>query len=163
MSRGVTKHMENVYRQARLEAAEHNPKLLTIGGAADEIPGVEEASLKRYETGYTIPPNDVVSLMADTYNAPELRTWYCVNECPLGARSREMPKMPPERALIRMRNACEDISETLRQLAEIMEDGEISEDEKPMMPEIQGRVLELRRRTDELLTSVERAVRNGKF
>lgn len=63
---------------------------------------MEEDSLKKYELGLTKVPNTVVALMVDTYNAPELKEWYCSNECPLGYDCREVQDMPPERALIRL-------------------------------------------------------------
>ena len=61
------------------------------------LPGVTEDSLKKYELAINRPPNIVVAMMADAYNAPELRPWYCANECPLGKDCREVPEMPPER------------------------------------------------------------------
>ena len=64
-----------------MRAAKYNEKLLTRAGAIEYLPGVTEDSLKKYELDITRPPNIVVALMADAYNEPELRSWYCVNEC----------------------------------------------------------------------------------
>ena len=100
MSRQATKACGNRYYEARMRAAKYNEKLLTRAGAIDYLPGVTEDSLKKYELDITRPPNIVVALMADAYNEPELRAWYCVNECPLGKDCREIPEMPAERALI---------------------------------------------------------------
>ena len=82
MARKITKAAGNVYCQARLRAAKYNEKLQTRAGASEAIPGVTEDSIKKYELDITRPPNDVVALMADAYNAPELISWYCANECP---------------------------------------------------------------------------------
>ena len=96
MSRQATKAVGNRYYEARMRAAKYNEKLLTRAGAIDYLPGVTEDSLKKYELDITRPPNIVVALMADAYNEPELRAWYCVNECPLGKDCREIPEIIPQ-------------------------------------------------------------------
>lgn len=127
MPRQATKANGNVYFEARIRAAKCNDKLITKVGAADFLPGVTEDSLKKYELDITKPPNVVVALMAEVYIEPELRPWYCVHECPLGIYCREIPIMPPERALIRLQNTACQLSPIIQQLALIMEDGKLSE------------------------------------
>lgn len=163
MSKQVTKATGNRYCQARLRAARYNEKLLTRPGAADELPGVTEDSLKKYELDITKPPNTVVALMADAYNEPELRQWYCVNECPLGRDCREIPEMPAERALIRLQNSVYEMERLIRELSLVMEDGEITETDANVIPQIRDRLLEFRRRADENLAVLERAAKTGKF
>lgn len=163
MPRQATKAVGNRYFEARMRAAKYNEKLLTRAGAVEYLPGVTEDSLKKYELDITRPPNVVVALMADAYNEPELRAWYCASECPLGRDCREIPQMPAERALIRLQNTLHDMDEAVRQLSEIMEDGQITEDEQPMVGPLRESLLELRRRTDENLTALEKAVKRGKF
>lgn len=123
MSRQATKACGNRYYEARMRAAKYNEKLLTRAGAIDYLPGVTEDSLKKYELDITRPPNIVVALMADAYNEPELRAWYCVNECPLGKDCREIPEMPAERALIRLQNSVYEMEQLTRQLSLLMEGG----------------------------------------
>lgn len=163
MSKQVTKATGNRYCQARLRAARYNEKLLTRPGAADELPGVTEDSLKKYELDITKPPNTVVALMADAYNEPELRQWYCVNECPLGRDCREIPEMPAERALIRLQNSVYEMERLIRELSLVMENGEIAETDADVIPQIRDRLLEFRRRADENLAVLERATKTGKF
>lgn len=163
MSRQATKAVGNRYYEARMRAAKYNEKLLTRAGAIEYLPGVTEDSLKKYELDINRPPNIVVALMADAYNEPELRHWYCVNECPLGRDSREIPEMPAERALIRLQNSVYEMGQITRQLSLLMEDGEVSEDEQPLIPQIRERLLEFRRRADENLAMLEKAQRVGKF
>ncbi len=158
-----SKYDGNVYRKARLKAAEHNRNLLTMAGAAEDIPGVTEESLKRYENDITRPPCDAVRLMIDSYNAPELGPWYCANECPLGRSSREVPEQPAERAVMRLGNSIRSATEDMYRLAEIMEDGQISPEQEPDTAEIMEGLLELRRRTDETLAALEKARKAGKF
>lgn len=163
MSRQATKACGNRYYEARMRAAKYNEKLLTRAGAIDYLPGVTEDSLKKYELDITRPPNIVVALMADAYNEPELRAWYCVNECPLGKDCREIPAMPAERALLRLQNSVYEMEDVTRQLSLIMEDGAITPEEWQTLEEVQSKLLEFRRRADENLAVLEKAARLGKF
>lgn len=163
MPREATKACGNRYYEARMRAARYNEKLFTRAGAVDAIPGVTEDSLKKYELNINRPPNTVVALMADAYNEPELRTWYCANECPLGKDCREIPEMPAERALIRLQNSIDEMEVVTKQLSIIMEDGKVSAEEWTALEEVQKKLLEFRRRADENLAALERATKLGKF
>lgn len=84
MGNGYTKKNENVYFKARKRAAKYTPALYSREGAA-ELLGVSVSTLADYELGITkVVPVDKVVLMADLYNAPELKNGYCKNECPIG-------------------------------------------------------------------------------
>lgn len=163
MAKQATKAVGNRYYEARMRAAKYNEKLLTRSGAIEFLPGVTEDSLKKYELDINRPPNIVVALMADAYNEPELRQWYCVNECPLGKDCREIPEMPAERALIRLQNSVYEMEQLTRQISLLMEDGTLGEDEKGAVPQLRNRLLEFRRRADENLAVLERAAKIGKF
>lgn len=163
MPKQATKACGNRYYEARMRAAKYNEKLLTRAGAVDFLPGVTEDSLKKYELDITRPPNIVVALMADAYGEPELRNWYCVNECPLGKDCREIPEMPAERALIRLQNSVYEMERTTRELSVLMEDGQLTEEEREAVPQIRDKLLEFRRRADENLAALERAAKQGRF
>ena len=163
MPKQATKARGNRYYEARMHAAKYNEKLLTRAGAVEYLPGVTEDSLKKYELDINRPPNIVVALMADAYAEPELRHWYCVNECPLGRDCREIPDMPPERALLRLQNVVRDTEAELENLSRMMEDGALSAEEMAEVPMIREKLLELRRRADENLAALERAERIGNF
>lgn len=156
MSRQVTKAAGNRYCQARLEAAKSNEKLCSRAGAAEYIGCISEDSIKKYELGITNPPNDVVAVMADAYNAPELAVWYCASECPLGKNCREVPQMPPERTFIRVSNSLGTLNQTLRELSQIMDDGVCDERERKQLPQLMEDFLEARRRMDEALAVLEK-------
>lgn len=80
MGRGPTKSNENVYFVARKKAAMYNERLYSREGAA-ELLGISVSTLADYELGNTkVVPVDKVVLMADLYNAPELKTGYCKYE-----------------------------------------------------------------------------------
>lgn len=163
MARQATKAVGNRYYEARIRAAKYNEKLLTRAGAAEYLPGVTEDSLKKYELDITKPPNIVVALMSDAYNEPELRQWYCVNECPLGKDCREIPEMPAERALIRLQNSIYEMEKITKIISLLMEDGKLDESEQTMIPELRESLLEFRRRADENLAVLERAEKIGRF
>lgn len=73
MGRGPTKSNENVYFVARKKAAMYNERLYSREGAA-ELLGISVSTLADYKLGNTkVVPVDKVVLMADLYNAPELK------------------------------------------------------------------------------------------
>ena len=163
MPKQVTKASGNRYCQARLKASKYNEAFSTRVTAVNHLPGVTEDSLKKYELDITKPPNIVVALMADAYNEPELRTWYCVNECPLGKDCREIEEMPPERALIRLQNSVYEMEKPIRLLSKIMENGAINEEDAELIPQLRKQLLECRRRLDENLATLEKAERTKRF
>lgn len=163
MPRKATKALGNRYCRARLKAAEYNPDFLVRRTAVDHLPGVEEDSLKKYELDITRPPNTVVALMADAYNAPELREWYCATECPLGRECRVIEDMPAERTLIRLQNSSRELENVLEDLGCVMQDGEISENEKTTVREAKEILLETKRRIAEILAALVKAERSGRF
>ncbi len=162
MPRQATKATGNRYFEARMRAAKYNEKLLTRAGAVEYLPGVTEDSLKKYELDINRPPNVVVALMADAYNEPELRAWYCSQECPLGKDCREIPEMPPERVLIRLQNAKTDINSVAFLLSGILDDGMVDATELKQLPRLRDELLEVRRRMDEALAVLEKLYRSSR-
>ncbi len=137
MGRNPTKAEDNVYCQARKNAAMYNDKLNSREGAA-ELLGVSVSSVSDYELGTTkVMPVDKVVLMADLYNAPELLNHYCSTECPIGCRN--VPKIEVQgvdRAAIKLVSALRKIDEIKNTLLDIVEDGVISEDEQPQLQSV---------------------------
>lgn len=85
--------MENIYFRCRKNAAQHNDKLNSREGAA-ELLGISVSTLANYELGITkVVPVDAVVMMADLYQAPELKAHYCKHTCPNCAlKRRSAPK-----------------------------------------------------------------------
>lgn len=163
MSRKATKAPGNRYYEARMRAAKYNPDFAIRRTAAEYLPGVEEDSLKKYELDITRPPNTVIALMADAYNAPDLREWYCATECPLGKDCRIIEDMPPERTLIRLQNSSRELNEVIQELGYVMQDGKINEGEEVTVRDARESLLETKRRITEILAALEKAERIGKF
>lgn len=144
---------ENVYYQCRKEAAKYNDKLNSREGAA-ELLGVSPSSLADYELGITkYVPVDKVLLMADLYNAPQLCTAYCNNECPIGKRRGHPCELKPiELTTLKLLDLCnaEKIAEMLKSLTHIASDGEIEKSEEEDMKTIVEYLNKLRNLIEEL-------------
>lgn len=97
--------------------------------------GVSVSTLADYELGITkVIPVDKVVLMADVYNTPELKTWYCAKECPIG-RGLPMPSCEVttvERTAMQLLKQLrqDDVERVKDTLISITADGVISDDER---------------------------------
>ena len=145
MGRDAIKASENPCFRCRKEAARYNDKLNSREGAAEML-GVSVSSLADYELG--------IVLMAELYNAPELKTWYCASECPIG-RSYPIPTEPltsVERTTMRLLKSLKQTSvdEVRETLIDITADGVISDDERVDLAEILQYIDELIKAAGEL-------------
>ena len=128
------KACENPCFRCRKEAAKYNDRLNSREGAA-ELLGVSVSSLADYELGITkVIPVDKVVLMAELYGAPELKAWYCAEECPIG-RGFPMPSAElssVERTAMQLLKQLResDVQDVKDTLINITADGVISEDER---------------------------------
>lgn len=135
MSNIAVSTSSNAFYKARCSAAKHNEQLRSREGAAD-IMLIDRGRLYRIESGLTNPYPEEVLLMADLYNAPELRNYYCTEICPLG---RNLPKAELEtldRISVKALSVFRKMSNTKEELLDIVEDGIISDDEKPKLAQI---------------------------
>ena len=162
MGNGGTKENQNVYFRARKEAAEYNERLSSREGAA-ELLGISPSTLADYELGITkFVPVDKVVLMADLYNRPELRTGYCKYECPIGKHIPLATSVSGIEgiALRLIREFDSDkIKDMEKKLIDIAADGIISEDEKPTLENILGKLDELSLAISELKLAGEKALK----
>lgn len=163
MGNGCKKTQENMYFQARKEAALYNDKLLSREGAS-ELMGVSVSTVADYELGITkVVPVDKVVLMADLYNCPELKTSYCKHECPIG---KTMPIATKTTGIegIALRIIKEfdpdKIREMEKSLIDIASDGIISNDEVPGIKAILKRLDEMALAISEMKIVGEKALRS---
>lgn len=146
----------NVFYRARCTASTHNEQLKSREGAAD-IMSIDRGRLYRIEKGLINPYPEEIHLMADLYNAPELRNYYCTSICPLGE---EIPKIYPadlDRISLRALSTFRKIGETKELLLDITEDGVISEDERGDL----NRVLENLEELEQIAQSLKLWVRKN--
>lgn len=139
MGNGDMKQNENVYFRCRKEASKANERLCSREGAA-ELLGISVSTLADYELGVTkVVPVDKVVLMADLYCAPELKNGYCKHECPIG---KHLPVATSTGTIegIALRLISELDPDKLgaikHDLIEIAKDGEVSEDNLPVLEQI---------------------------
>ncbi len=121
----------NVYREARLKAAKYNDKLSSREGAA-ELLYVHPSTIATYELDTVKNPSvDMVVMMADLYNAPELENYHCTHECPIGKKNFEKLGVKcVDRLTIETLSATKNIEEIERILLEITADGIIDDSER---------------------------------
>lgn len=165
MGRDPTKAIENPCFRCRKEAAKYNDKLNSREGAA-ELLGVSVSSLADYELGITkVIPVDKVVLMAELYNAPELKAWYCSSECPIG-RSYPMPSSElttVERTTLNLLRQLrqDDVEKVREKLIDITADGVISDDERVDLAEILAYLDKLIKAAGELRLIGQKAMNGG--
>ena len=149
MSNITAETSSNAFYQARCAASAHNEQLRSREGAAD-IMSIDRGRLYRIEKGLINPYPEEVHLMADLYNAPELRNYYCTGMCPLGC---EMPKADVtnlDRITVQAIASFRRLNVTKEIFLDITEDGVITEDEKPDMQKVLENLEELEAVTQNL-------------
>ena len=104
--------------------------------------------------------------MAELYNAPELKAWYCTTECPIG-RSLPMPSAnisTVERTTMRLLKQLrqDEVQDIKDSLIEITADGVISEDEKVDLAEILEYLDELIKAAGELRLIGSKVLNGGR-
>lgn len=142
MSNLTANTRSNVFYRARCEAAKHNEQSSSREGAAD-IMSIDRGRLYRIESGIANPYPEEIHLMADLYNAPELRNYFCKTICPLGEDIPKAEVADLDRITIRTLSAIRKLGETKELLLDITEDGIIDESEKDDMEKVLQNLEEL--------------------
>jgi len=166
MGRDARKAIENPCFKCRKEAAKHNDRLYSREGAA-ELLGVSVSSLAEYETGVTkVIPVDKIVLMADLYGAPELKLWYCSEECPIGQTAHCLPSYElnsVESTTLRLLKMLrqDEVKNVTDALVDITADGIITDDEKVDLAEIMDYLSDLIKTAGELQLIGSRLMNEG--
>ena len=135
MGKASKKKNKNIYLLTREELG------LSRAQATEYIPndpdfpgmrGVPEYKLVKIENGtVTVQPADVVA-MAERYNKPELRNYYCCHECEIGKI--DAPEVSfncnVHEILVNMAVVLKKVNHNKIRLMEILEDGVLADDEK---------------------------------
>ena len=155
MSKFATKAANNMFCQARYEAAEAMKCLSSREGAAEEI-GIDRTRLARIELGSVVPYQEEVLLMADCYNAPELKGNYCRELCPLGKNMPKIECCELDRISLRALSSFRKINEAKDLLLDITADGMVDEDEKQDLNKIVATLDEVNEITQNLKNWIEK-------
>jgi len=122
---------ENIYFRCRKEASVYDRRLCSRESTADLL-NISVSSLADYELGnIKVVPADKVNLMADLYNAPQLRTNYCKHDCPFGDHITVATKIPNiETIVVKLLDVLDEdkLSEIKKQLIRIAASGGITAD-----------------------------------
>lgn len=137
MARNKAKTAEetkNPYKKARLQAAEQNPELSTAEKASEIVDINRErlGQIEQDERGYAKadPRPDEVARMVRAYNAPELQNIYCTQLCPLGSGKPVLEYRDINGICLHLLLALQRVNQAQADLAEILEDGDITVGEK---------------------------------
>lgn len=145
----------SIFYQARCKASIHNEQLKSREGAA-EIMSIDRGRLYRIERGLVNPYSEEIHLMADLYNAPELRNYYCHEICPLGADVPIVKMQSLDRITVKALSAFKKVNITRELLLDITEDGIIEETEKGDLQVILSNLEELETITENLKVWVKK-------
>lgn len=151
MGREATKSKSNVYYNARIAAANYNEKLKSREGASEML-GIHPSTLAGYELGTVKCPNpDMIVIMADLYNAPELMNYFCSRECPIGCdRVEKLEVEDLDRITIKTLSTLKGVENIKDALIEITADGVITEDEKGKLEDIMKQLQKITKVAGEL-------------
>ena len=136
----------NLYKRARLSTGMSQER-------AAEILGLSAESLKQYEGGRRVPPDEVVARMVEVYHLPWLALEHAQATDTLGVMPEVEPR-PLPLASIALRNRLHDATGRLDALLRIAEDGIIDDTERPEFDDI---VSELR----ETMTAIYQVIYSG--
>ena len=157
MGTNPTKAADNIYCKCRKRAATYNDKLHSREGAS-ELLGVSVSTLAGYELGTikNMPPEMVV-LMADLYNSPELKNHFCTNECPIGRASvAQLEVAELDRLAVKLLASLRKVDDIKDNLLDITEDGVISDTEKSTLDDVLVNLDRISRHAQELKLYAER-------
>lgn len=155
---------ENIYFACRKRASIHNDRLCSRESAA-ELLGISSSTLANYELGITKAiPVDMVVMMSDLYNAPELKSLYCKRDCLIGRMlpiATEIDSL--ESITVRLLNGLDDgeIAAMKKKLLSIAEDGKISPEEVKELNTILARLNKISESISELRMLAEKCTEKG--
>ena len=127
--------LSNPLFKARMKAAERNDRIFSRAGVEQAI-GISEDRLSRIESDLSVARPDEIVLMAELYHEPSLKNWYCRKCCPLGKDRPEVKDESIDRITIRLLASMENIERQRTRLLDMVKDGLISEDERPVLKDI---------------------------
>lgn len=114
----------NMYREVRDKLG------LTRDQASELLETIEPGKLERIESEKQLPSPEDVMIMADKYGEPNIRNYYCANQCPMGQHYVPRIKfIDLEKTVLKLIASLNSMHAKQDKLIEIAEDGKISDDE----------------------------------
>lgn len=156
-----TKQVSNIYNLARIEASEFNEGFASREGVAYET-GIDRTRLARIENDTVTPYPDEIVMLADVYNAPQLLTYHCAEQCPIGKAIgvKAVKGLSISQIAVKLSNALRELEDG-EELLKIAEDGKISnKDEEIQVEDILQILSKIGAIYHELTTFVRREMTN---
>ncbi len=132
MGRMSTKKNKNVYQLRREELKLSREK------ASELLESMPPERIERIESEKSFPHPEEVMCMAYAYKKPELRNYYCANECPIGREyvpELQIKNLP--QIVLEMLASLNTIYKKKERLIEIAADGQIDDEEVEEFIDIQ--------------------------
>ena len=123
----------NIYQAARLAAG------MTQEAAAETL-HLGETTLRGYESGRVVPPDETVVLMAEAYRTPWLRLAHGAARDKLGLFPADTAPLPMEQSALRMHRQLRELEPHVRRYMEIAEDGAVDKSEEVDLQAVQAAV-----------------------
>lgn len=153
------KDNDSIYRKARKAVAEYNDSFKSQESAS-EVLNISKNMLLNYELGLNPVPVDMVCMMADVYNSPELLNHYCCNDCPIGKRTVSPVSKENINNIYKLSiNIFQLLGQGTnmgKRLLDVVEDGVISQEEKPEIDYIVNNLKKLSGLTSDLIIALEK-------
>lgn len=136
MGKKATKAANNMYCQARYEAAETNSDF-SSREKASEILNMDRTRLANIELGNITPYPEEVYNMSEHYNTPELCNAHCSMNCPIGMHTMSKIELDDfDRLSLKVLGSLNSIEKIQNSLISISEDGVVNDDEVEDFAEI---------------------------
>ena len=148
----------NIYREVRDKLG------LTRDQASELLETIPPERIERIENERQLPSPEDVMIMAEKYGEPNIRNYYCANQCPMGQHF--VPKITftdLEKTVLKLVASLNSMHAKKDKLIEIAEDGQITEDEMLDFISIQKDLEKVLLATDALELWTEKMMSSGKI
>ena len=156
MGRISVKENKNVYHVVREELG------LSRAQASELLESITPERIERIENEKSLPQPDEVKIMSEKYKEPDLRNYYCANQCPLGKEYVPEVKVKDlAHIVLEMLSSLNSMDKKKERLIEIAADGEITTDEIKDFVFIEKELERIAMTVDTLQLWVEKMRANG--
>ena len=156
MGRISVKENKNVYHVIREELG------LSRAQASELLESITPERIERIENEKSLPQPDEVKIMAEKYKEPDLRNYYCANQCPLGIDYVPEVKIKDlAHIVLEMLSSLNSMDKKKERLIEIAADGTISGDEMKDFVFIEKELEHIAMTVDTLQLWIEKMRANG--
>ena len=156
MARTSTKKNKTIYQRKREELG------LTREKASELLDGIPPERIERIESGKFTAHPDEIMLMAEKYQAPHLRNYYCAHECEIGKQYVPEIKIKDlSQIVLEMLASLNSVQKKQERLIEITADGSIEKGEMKEFISIQEELEKISITVETLQLWIEQKIATG--